>query len=147
MKIKFITSHNAAVMMNREELAECGVNAADISFDASSERKLMTMIFEALEVFCGLSRDGKFTLVECRPYLNGGCRCAIQFIDEPSPRLYIFDSADDMLDAINNLNYNEYFSTSHMDIQQVENKFFMYIPQTQNLSAHNLAILSEYACE
>lgn len=144
MKIKFITSHNAEVAMDYKELAAYGITAADMSFCGRSEQNLMDNIFDALEDFCGLSRNGKSIFVECHPYTNGGCRMNFQFIDEPSPRLYIFDSADNMLDAMNHLNYNNYFNTSQMDIQPVENKFFMYIPQTENISAHNLAILSEY---
>lgn len=144
MKIKFITSHDAEVVMDCEELSAYGVTAANMSFCGYSGRRLMTLIFDALKDLCGLSREGKFTFVECHPYSNGDCRFEFKFIDESSPRLYIFDSADDMLDAMNNLDYKKYFNTSHMDIQHVENKFFMYIPQTEKMSEHNLAVLSEY---
>ena len=144
MKIKFISRGDAEVLIDYEELLNLGVNAEKLSFDGGSERRMMSLIFDALEDFCGLRRDGKFALVECRPYLNGGCRLEFHFADEPSKRLYIFDTADSLLDAINKLNFNEYFNTSQLDIQPVGNKFFVYIPQTCKVSSHNLAVLSEY---
>ena len=144
MKIKFISSGDAEVLISSDELSNLGVSAEHISFSGGSERRMMSLIFDALEDFCGLRRDGKFALVECHPYLNGGCRLEFHFADEPSTRLYIFDNADSLLDAINKLNCNEYFNTSQLDIQPVGNKFFVYIPQTCEISSHNLAVLSEY---
>lgn len=144
MKIKFIASNDAEVIIKAEELATFGVSAESLSFFSGSERKLIALLFDALEDVCGLHRDGKFALVECHPYLSGNCRIEFRFIDEPSPRLYIFNSADDMLDAMNHLSYNDYFNTSCLDIKPVENKFFMYIPQTAAVSEHNFAVLSEY---
>ncbi len=144
MKIKFIAASDAEVLINSQEMCNLGVNVNNISFSGSNERIMMTLLFEALEEFCGLKRDGKFALVECHPYTGGGCRLEFHFVDAPSTRLYIFDNADSLLDAINKLSCNEYFNTSQLDIQPVGNKFFVYIPQTCKISSHNLAVLSEY---
>ena len=147
MKIKLISSNSAEVLMDKRELDFCGVMAKGMTFRSYCSREMLQRIFDALEAFCGLNREGKFALVECHPYNNGGCRLEFLFSDEQSHRLYIFDSADDMLDAFNNLSYSEYFNTSHMNIQPVEGKFFVYILETAKISKHNLAILSEYRAQ
>ena len=150
MRIKLIERGVAEVVLSRFELSACGVESEGVSPKSSQGRQLLYWIFDALEGLCGLSRGGNFTFVECRPYINGGCRLSVGYTDQPSGRLYAFDCVDDMLDAMNNMqciHHNEYFNTENMDIYQIGDKFFMFfsqVPQEGKLSQHDLAILNEY---
>lgn len=148
MKIKLIGRGVAEVVLNQSELSACGVSAEHLSPQSSDGQRFLYGIFDTLEAFCDLRRGGHFTFVEYRPYLSGGCRLSVGFTDQPSGRLYAFDSADDLLDAINQLHYNEYCNTENMNIHQSGDKFFMffpYFPSNDENTRHNLAILSEYS--
>ena len=148
MKIKLIERGAAEVVLSASELSACGVSAEHLSLQSSDGRRLLAEIFGTLEKLCGLRRDGHFTFVECRPYLGGGCRLSVGFTDEPSRRLYAFDNADDLLDALRHLHYNEYCNTENMNIHQSEDKFFMFFPPAppdDAFSRHNLVVLSEYS--
>lgn len=148
MRIKLIERGVAEVVLSNSELSACGVNAGSLSPEFSQGQRLIYWIFDALEELCGLSRCGNFTFVECRPYINGGCRLSVGYTCQPSDRLYVFDCADDMLDAMNNMRCNEHFNIYDMNIHQSGDKFFMFFPQirqSEQLSQHNLAILSEYS--
>lgn len=151
MRIQLIGRGVAEVVLSSGELSACGVSAEHLSPAFSDGRRLLYLIFDALEDICGLRRDGHFTFVECRPYINGGCRLSVGFTDEPSGRLYAFDRADDLLDALNHLRYNEYCNTENMNIHQSGDKFFMFFPRLPNdlqaepANRHNLAVLSEYS--
>lgn len=148
MKIKLIDSGVAEIVLSNAELSACGVSAESLSPDSLDGQRFLYEVFDALEALCGLRRDGHLTFVEYRPYLSGSCRLSVGFTDCPSGRLYAFDSADDLLDALNQLHYNEYCNTENMNIHQSGDKFFMFFPSFPShdaFSRHNLAILSEYS--
>ncbi len=145
MKVKCLSSHSAEITLTESELEFMEISVGEISFCNTKMRRLFLLFFRLLESACGFVRDGKVILMECAP-VEDGHAFYFDFTDVQGDRVYIFEKADDMLDAMNHLNYNDYFNTSSMDIQPMGGKFLMHITQSCRLSRHNLAVLSEYCC-
>ncbi len=149
MIIKLIAGnvcHSAIVSFTEDELSQLGLSGDRLSLQNRPTRLLMNGIFKALEKWCGLSRDGHFVTVACRPFRQGGCRFRVEFTRQPSARLYEFRCADDMLDAANQLLLGQPpFDIFHAEIQQRGEGFALYIPAEYSPCPAAAAILSEYA--
>ena len=148
MTIKRTAPRSAEITLQAEELEAWGILSQPLSLNSIGGRRLLHDMLALLAQTCGLRRDGNYTLIRCRPLRQGGCRLSAEFTRLPSARLYRFDRADDLLDAVNamtHLRHFDYFTTNGATIHPYGNKFFMYIPQTLPLSPHEKAVLSEYA--
>ena len=148
MTIKRTAPRSAEITLQAEELEAWGIRSQPLSLKSSGGRRLLHDMLALLAQTCGLHRDGNYTLIRCRPLRQGGCRLSAEFTRLPSARLYRFDTADDLLDAFNAMNYIrhfDYFTTNVAVIHPFGDKFFMYIPHTLPLSQHEKVILSEYA--
>ena len=146
MQIKLIEPTVAEILLPKETLAAFGLTADRLSPRRADGRKLMTFLFDLLESLCGLRRDGCFTFVECRPYINGNCRLCVGFTRQSSDRLYAFACADDLLDALSRL--RGISLSDAFRVESSEDAFLLYYaesPDNQMNAAHNLAVLSEYA--
>ena len=138
MTIHRIAPRSAEITLQAEELAAWGIRSQPFSMTHGGGMRLLG----------GLRREGNYILVRYRPFRQGGCRILAEFTRVPSARLYRFDTADDLLDAINGIpiiRRSEYFTTNGAVIHPFGDKFFMYIPHTLPLSQHEKVILSEYA--
>ena len=148
MTIHRIAPRSAEITLQAEELAAWGIRSQPFSMTHGGGMRLLHDLFALLAQTCGLRREGNYILVRYRPFRQGGCRILAEFTRVPSARLYRFDTADDLLDAINGIpiiRRSEYFTTNGAVIHPFEAKFFMYFPQTLSLSEHDKAIFSEYA--
>ncbi len=147
MKIKLMENCVAEITMEPTELVAFHVNAEDFSPRLPAVQGLLTCLFDVLETVGGLRRGGHVTFMECRPYISGRCLLRIGFTHQPGGRIYVFACADDLLDALNQLRCHDYFNKNIAEIHQSESEFLLYLPPQSSLgsvSAHDLAILSEY---
>ena len=148
MLIRRTAVHAAEITFSAEELAARRVLAEKLSLGTATGQKLLHEILSLLRHTCGLQRDGCLTLLRCRPLRGGGCRFSAEFTDRPCPRLFVSDSADDLLDALLQLRSGAvyaYCSTDSAAIQPLGDKFFVTIPQTVSATTREIAILREYA--
>lgn len=152
MKMKLMEQNVAQITLEKSDLAAFGIQAQEFSPAQPNGQRLLLMLFQVLEEIGGLRRNGHFTFVEFRPYINGNCRICIGFSNQPSGRLYTFACADDLLDALHLLRRKEqhYHNTEDVKIHRSGDKFFMYFSDLSDHSPdtlHNLAVLSEYAID
>lgn len=145
MKVHWGALQLVDVTVNAQELAAYGVTAEELSLADGGGQRLLRDVFGCVEQLCGLRRDGRYTVVRCRPRRSGDCVLSVEFLDAPCPRGYIFDSADDLLDAINQLGGCEDFRLSDTEISRCGDQFSMFFFRTDGLSAQVLSLLSEYA--
>lgn len=148
MKIKLIASNPsgfAIVCIDRNELEAMGLQHQSLTMQNRATRLLLRTIFDVLHRFCGMKRSGNYVTVACRPLRQGGCRFYLEFTREPSGRLYEFAEADDLLDAIGQLQKRTECEMSEWQIDNSGGDYRIYIPAEKNISKHALAILSEYS--
>lgn len=145
MKVHWGAPALVDVTVKARELAAYGVTAEELSLADGGGQRLLRDVFGCVEQLCGLRRDGRYTVVRCRPRRSGDCVLSVEFLEAPCPRGYIFDSADDLLDAINQLGGCEDFRLSETEIRRCGDQLSMLLSRTDGLSAHTLSLLSEYA--
>ena len=136
------TCNSAFVYFSRVDFLQTGMNPGEISLQSGKTLALLEQIFALLREFAGLSRDGHIVCVICRPLKNGGCRFYILFTNHPSGRLYFFNQADDLLDALNRLRGD---IVPALEITRSGETYQIYIPSGVELTAGETAILNEYA--
>ena len=119
-----------------------GFFGSELSLKQRKTRLLLKKIFALLQEAAGLQRDGNYVLVKCRPLKDGGCRFLIEFTPQKSGRLFAFETADDLLDALNLLRSDIPFK---LEIIHSGDEYKIYIPAGAGLTAGEQAALSEYA--
>lgn len=132
----------ALVSFSREEFFHLGFFGSELSLKQRKTRLLLKKIFALLQEAAGLQRDGNYVLVKCRPLNNGGCRFLIEFTPQKSGRLFAFETADDLLDALNLLQSD---IPSKLEIIHSGDAYQIYIPSGAGLTERELAVLNEYA--
>ena len=146
MTIKLLPGNpckSALVFCSEDEFFHMGITPDDLTLQNRKTRLLLARIFDLLREFAGLRREGYFVAVTCRPVNKGGGRFYIQFTDKPSGRLFEFREADDLLDAISQLQGK--LNLSHVNICHSDGEYRLYIPAGLHLSKNAAAILSEYS--
>lgn len=133
---------SALVFFSKGEFLNSGLSVSDLTLKNRKTRLFLEKIFALLRETAGLQRDGNFVVVSCRPLKDGGCRFLMEFTDQPSGRLYNFNQADDLLDALNLLHGNV---VSKLEITNSGNVYKIYIPADAGLTEGELAVLDEYA--
>ena len=136
------TGKSALVDFSKRELLNIGLSGSDLTLKKRKTRLLLAKIFALLHEAAGLQRDGNYVLVKCRPMKDGGCRFYIQFTVQPSGRLFAFETADDLLDALNLLRGD---IPSKLEITHPGGNYQIYIPSCAGLTEGELAAMDEYA--
>lgn len=136
---------SALVSFSKNDFTQIGIRQNELTLKNSKTRRLLGVFFELLREYTGLRRDGKYVSVMCRPSKNGGCRFYIQFTDTPSGRLFSFETADDLLDTLNQLRGRGQCDLSQWKIYRSSGNYKIYIPDKERLSPAALAILNEYS--
>ena len=149
MTIKLLTGNPcnmAMVSFSKNDFVHMGLRESEITLKNKKARQLLGMIFNALLEYGGLRREGNYVSVNCRPLKNGGCRFYIQFTDQPSGRLFAFAEADDLLDALSQLQKcGKEDILAEIEIFHSDGNYQIYIPAGLKISKNALAILSEYS--
>lgn len=150
MTVKFLAGKSrlsAIVTLCREELAAAGTRPGELTLLRPSARRILLRAVELTADCAGISRDGRFVTVACRPLKSGGCRLTVDFRTEPSDRLFVFDCCDDMLDALRLLAAREDFDLSSAITEKNGPDYYIRTPASQSLSPAALCILSEYSSD
>ena len=134
--------NSALVSFSEDECLHFGMKESEITLQNKKLRLLLERIFALLRETAGLDREGNYSMVLCRPLKNGGCRFYILFTNHPSGRLYFFNQADDLLDALNRLRGD---IVPALEITRSGETYQIYIPSGVELTAGETAILNEYA--
>ena len=137
--------HSVMVCLSENELLSAGLTAGEISLQNRNMKLLMRSIFRLLREAVGLCREGNYVAVACRPLKNGGCRFFIQFTCQPSGRVFVFENADDLLDAISQLNRHTQRCFTKMEITRSGDRYMTYIPAEWSLSEQERYLLDEYS--
>ena len=136
------TGKSALVVFSKVEMLNFGISGSEFTLKKRKTRLLLERIFVLLRATTGLKRDGNFVVVSCRPLKRGGCRFLIEFTPLQSGRLFEFQTADDLLDALNMLDSD---ILSSLEITHSGGNYQIYIPSGAGLTAGELSALNEYA--